>query len=304
MKKMTLFSELEQLLGKENVKRNEPLSGHTTFRIGGPCRAFVTPEGKEAFLQAVRLLKERREPFFVLGRGSNLLVSDHGFGGVVLSLREHVKSVSVSGTVITAEGGALLFDVAKAALNADLTGMEFASGIPGTVGGGLVMNAGAYGSDLSQSVVSAEILLPDGTVRTFTKDELELSYRHSVLQENHGTVLSAEFHLTPGDPEAIRALTEELNGRRREKQPLEFPSAGSTFKRPEGYFAGKLIEEAGLKGVRVGDAEVSEKHAGFIINRGHATAADVDGLIRLVIRKVRENSGVILEPEVIYLGEF
>ena len=301
---MTLFSELEAILGKENVKRNELLSGHTTFRIGGPCRAYLTPESREAFLKTLQFMKTRKEAFFILGRGSNLLVSDSGFGGFVISLRENLKKVAVSGTKVYGEGGALLSDLSKAALKAGLTGLEFASGIPGTVGGGLVMNAGAYGSDLSCTVESADVLLPEGELRTITKEELVLSYRHSILQENGGIVVSAVFGLKEGDPEEIRALTEDLNSRRREKQPLEFASAGSTFKRPEGYFAGKLIEDAGLKGTRVGDAEVSEKHAGFIINRGKATASDVDGLIRLVIRKVREQSGVTLEPEVMYLGEF
>ena len=301
---MTLFSELEAILGSENVKKHERLSAHTTFRIGGPCKAYLTPENAEAFLKAVQFLKERKEPFFLLGRGSNLLVSDSGFPGFVISLREHLKAVTVSGTKVCGEGGALLSELSKAALHSGLTGLEFASGIPGTVGGGLVMNAGAYGSDLSCTLESADILLPDGEVRSFTKEALSLSYRHSVLQENHGIVLSATFDLSKGDPDEIRALTDDLNARRREKQPLEFPSAGSTFKRPEGYFAGKLIEDAGLKGARVGDAEVSAKHAGFIVNRGNATASDVDRLIRLVIRKVREHSGVTLEPEVLYLGEF
>lgn len=299
-----VFSELEALVGKECVKRKERLSGHTTFRIGGPCRAYVTPKDEETFLRTVLFLEAKKEPFFVIGRGSNLLVSDSGFNGFVLSLREYLKNVRVEGNRLTAEGGALLSEIARAALQSGLSGLEFASGIPGTVGGGLVMNAGAYGSDLSESVVSASVLLPDGCVRTFTKEELDLSYRHSVLQENRGIVLSAVFELKPGDPASIRSLMDDLNARRREKQPLELASAGSTFKRPEGYFAGRLIEDAGLKGVSVGDAMVSEKHAGFIVNRAHATAKDVDRLIRLVIKKVEETSGVTLEPEVMYLGEF
>ncbi len=299
-----ICSELEKLLGKEKVFRKEPLSRHTTFRIGGPCKAYVVPESREELLKAVSLLRERKEPFFILGRGSNLLVSDTGFWGVVLSLREHLRTIRIEGETLIAEGGALLSETAREALGAGLAGLEFASGIPGTLGGGLVMNAGAYGSELKDVFLSAEVLLPDGTVRTIGPEEMALSYRHSVLQENHGIVLRAVLGLKRGDPGEIRAKMDDLNARRREKQPLEFASAGSTFKRPEGYYAGKLIEDAGLKGFRIGDAEVSEKHAGFVINRGNATADEVDRVIRHVIREVEKNSGVTLHPEVQYLGEF
>lgn len=299
-----ICSDLEKIVGRENVKRGEPLSRHTTFRIGGPCKAFVTPGNAEELRAALSLLTRKKEPYFVIGRGSNLLVSDAGFGGIVISLREGLRGIGREGTLLTAEGGTLLSELAKEAENASLTGLEFASGIPGTVGGGLLMNAGAYGSELADVVKEVRIWLPEGREVTMTRDEMDFGYRHSVLQENGGIVIEAAFELTEGAPGEIRALTEDLNSRRREKQPLEFASAGSTFKRPEGFFAGKLIEDAGLKGRRVGDAEVSEKHAGFIVNRGNATAEDVDNLIRLVVKEVREQSGVTLVPEIRYLGEF
>ena len=299
-----ICSDLEKIVGRENVKRNEPLGRHTTFRIGGPCKAFVAPENAEELRSALALLTRKKEPYFVIGRGSNLLVSDAGFGGIVISLREGLRGIRREGNILTAEGGALLSELAKEAENASLTGLEFASGIPGTVGGGLLMNAGAYGSELANVVKEVRIWLPEGGEVTMTRDEMVFGYRHSVLQENGGIVLTASFELTEGDPGKIRSLTEDLNARRREKQPLEFASAGSVFKRPEGFFAGKLIEDAGLKGRRVGDAEVSEKHAGFIVNRGNATAEDVDKLIRLIVKEVREQFGVTLEPEIRYLGEF
>ena len=296
--------DIRAVAGAGNVQEQVPLKDYTTFRAGGPADFFVTPETKEELIRVLKLFRQENVPVFLLGRGSNLLVSDEGFRGAVVSMKKNLNRITVNGSVITAEGGAMMPDIAKEALHAGLTGFEFASGIPGTIGGGLSMNAGAYGSELKNVVLEAELLFQDGTVRTLSNAELLLSYRHSVLKENGAVVLSVRIGLTEGDPEMIRARMDELNAKRREKQPLEYGSAGSTFKRPEGYFAGKLIEDAGLKGYMQGDTGVSEKHAGFVINKGNASAREIYEVIRHVREKVYENSGVLLEREVILLGAF
>ncbi len=298
---MSCFDPLS-VLPEERVLWNEPLSPYTTFRIGGPCRALLKIASEEELRAVLNGLREAGEPYAFIGRGSNLLVPDEGFPGYVLTLRFGMKKITIEGETLTAEAGAMLSEAAEEALKAGLSGLEFASGIPGTAGGALFMNAGAYGSEMKDVVRSAAVLMPDGRRLVLENEDLRLSYRHSVLSENGAIVLSVTFSLEKKDREAIRSLMDDLNRRRREKQPLDKGSAGSTFKRPEGHFAGKLIEEAGLKGYRIGDAAVSEKHAGFLVNEGHATFGEMIELIRTVQERVYAHSGVRLSPEVRILG--
>ena len=288
--------------GTGAVRTGEPMEKHTTFRIGGPADLFVRPESAEQCVNVLRICREAEVPFFVLGNGSNLLVSDAGYRGVILQLDQNFQEYSVDGCRITAQAGLLLSRLAQAAKNAALTGLEYASGIPGTVGGGVMMNAGAYGGEIKDSLKEAVILTEELEIRRIPASDLDLRYRHSRAMEENWIILEAVFELAPGDPETIGGRMEELRIQRTEKQPLEFPSAGSTFKRPEGYFAGKLIMDAGLAGFSVGDAQVSEKHCGFVINRGTASADDVRTLIRQVQEKVLGESGILLEPEVRFLG--
>ncbi|MDD6194428.1 MAG: UDP-N-acetylmuramate dehydrogenase [Lachnospiraceae bacterium] len=283
--------------------QNEPMSRHTTFKIGGPAEVYVEPGISEA-VELISYCRKDHIPYTILGNGSNVLVSDAGLQGVVISFGKAASHIAVEGNRITAQAGALLSQVANAAAKANLTGLEFAAGIPGTVGGAMMMNAGAYGGEMKQVVVSADVLLPDGSVKTWTAQQLQLSYRHSRMMEEEAIVLKAEFELAFGSPEEIKRTMEDFRGRRQDKQPLEYPSAGSTFKRPEGHFAGKLIMDAGLAGYRVGGAAVSEKHCGFVINVEQATAQDVYRLMQDVSAKVQEQFGVKLEPEVRLLGEF
>lgn len=286
---------------RERVRMNEPLARHTTFRVGGPADLFFLPKNAEEVARALRLCREEGEPCLVMGNGSNLLVRDGGVRGLVVKLGEPMSSIRVEGHSIRAQAGASLSAVSRAALQASLTGLEFAAGIPGSLGGGMAMNAGAYGGELSQVVREATVLL-HGEVQVLSREQLQMGYRTTRVLREGGVVLEAVLDLQPGDPEQIRAQMEELNRRRREKQPLSYPSAGSTFKRPAGYFAGALIEQAGLKGYSIGDAQVSELHAGFVINRGRATAADLLALIRHVQQTVYEASGVRLETEVRICG--
>ena len=301
---MDLYRELCAAAGTEAVLVNEPMSRHTTFRIGGPADYFVMPSENGQIRDVIRMCREQAVPYYVMGNGSNLLVGDRGFRGVIIQIGRNMSRIDVAGTRIRVQAGALLSKVASAALEASLAGMEFASGIPGTLGGALRMNAGAYGGEMKDIVRGAEVLTAEGEIRQLLVDELGMGYRTSVIARNDYVALGAELSLEPGDPEEIRAKMEELKRRRIEKQPLEYGSAGSTFKRPEGHFAGKLIEEAGLRGYTVGGAQVSEKHCGFVINRGGATAADVMQLMRDVTERVKENSGVTLEAEVKRIGEY
>lgn len=304
MTEVCSIEDLKAVVGSENVSENVSFAGLTTFRAGGPLKWLLSPRSIEETSEVIRLLNAGGIPWFVLGRGSNILASDKGFDGAAISFRKNMCRVSVEGDRLLAEAGAMNSEAAKAALIASLSGFEFASGIPGTVGGGLFMNAGAYGSEYKDIVISADILLPDGTVETLSKDELDFRYRGSAVQDRKAVALSAVFGLRQGDYDSIRALMDDLNSRRREKQPLEYGSAGSTFKRPEGYYAGKLIEDAGLKGYRYRDAGVSEKHAGFVINYGAAPASDIAAVIRHVQAGVLEASGVLLETEIRFLGDF
>ena len=281
----------------------EPMSRHTTFRIGGPSRVFACP-GDERDLAALLLFcTEEGIPYALLGNGSNLLVSDRGFGGVIISM-ENWDSLHIEGNRMRAGAGVLLPRLSREAQAASLAGLAFACGIPGTIGGALVMNAGAYGREMKDVVRRVKVMTRDGQVKTLEAEALGLGYRTSLIPAKGYVVLEAELELMPGDSQEIRAEMESLSAKRREKQPLEYPSAGSTFKRPTGYFAGKLIDDAGLRGLRVGDAQVSEKHCGFVVNRGNATAADVLSLCAQVRERVREAFGVELELEVRRLGDF
>lgn len=298
----TLIEALHGIALPHQILEREPMSRHTTFRVGGPADVMFLPEGPEQVAAALAAARDAGVPAWVIGNGSNLLVRDGGLRGLVIALGEGMAAIARVEETVTAWAGASLARVAAYAQASGLSGLEFASGIPGTLGGGCAMNAGAYGGQLSDVLVDARVLL-DGGERTLTRDELQMGYRTSLPLREGGVVLSARFALTPDDPEAIAARMRELNARRREKQPLNYPSAGSTFKRPEGYFAGALIEQAGLKGRRVGGAQVSEKHAGFIVNTGDATAADILALIGTVQREVEARFGVRLETEVRILGE-
>nr|WP_302391565.1 UDP-N-acetylmuramate dehydrogenase [uncultured Blautia sp.] len=293
-----------EIFGNNRVLFDEPMSQHTTFRIGGPADVFVMPENYEQIREVLRLCKEEKLPFFVLGNGSNLLVSDSGYRGVIIQMDRNMEEIRLDGEEIHACAGALLSSVAVAARNASLTGFEFAGGIPGTIGGAAVMNAGAYGGELKDVLKEVTVMTREGEILTIPADKLEMGYRTSIIKTAGYLVLEAVISLKKGDEEKIRAVMKELSERRTEKQPLDYPSAGSTFKRPEGYFAGKLIMDSGLRGYRAGGAQVSEKHCGFVINAGGATAEDVRSLMDHVIRVVREKYGVTLEPEVKFLGDF
>ncbi|MBS6722524.1 MAG: UDP-N-acetylmuramate dehydrogenase [Clostridiales bacterium] len=294
--------KLKKQLTAGTLLERETMSKHTSFRIGGPADFFVQPANEEELWNALHLARQEKVPFFIVGNGSNLLVSDEGFRGMILHTGGMLKDISVEGDVIYAQAGALLSTVAKTALEHGLAGMEFAAGIPGTLGGAVCMNAGAYGGEMKDILLDAEVLTQEGERLVLPVEELDLSYRHSVIFEKNYVVLAAHIRLSRGDTAEIKNRMNELAGARRDKQPLEYPSAGSTFKRPEGYFAGKLIQDAGLKGYTVGGAQVSEKHSGFVINRGGATAEEVRFLIRQVQQKVRSQFGVELEPEVRMLG--
>ena len=280
------------------------MKNHTTFRVGGPADIFLTPSAEE--LPAVlSVCREEQMPVTVIGNGSNLLVGDQGIRGVVICIGFGMRGIRVDGEKIFLEAGVTLAAVAQQAAKAGLTGLEFASGIPGTFGGAVVMNAGAYGGEMKDVIVSVRVISEDGEILTLSKEELDLSYRHSVIPERGYLVIDGELLLTrEKDPDQITERMEELKKKRIEKQPLEYPSAGSTFKRPEGYFAGKLIMDAGLRGFSMGGAAVSEKHCGFVINKGNATAADICALMDEVTRIVKEKYAVTLEPEVKKVGEF
>lgn len=291
-------------LGSDNVRLHEPMKKHTTFRIGGPADYYLCPHSTEELQKILQICRENKLEFFILGNGSNLLVSDKGYRGVVIQLWKNFSDIETEDNTITVKAGALLSKVAAEALEESLTGMEFASGIPGTMGGAVMMNAGAYGGEMKDIIREVTVLTREGELLTLSKEEMNFGYRTSVVKEKGYVVISAELQLRKGDREEIRKVMDELKERRVTKQPLDMPSAGSTFKRPEGYFAGKLIMDAGLRGFSVGGAQISEKHCGFVVNKGDATAADVLGLIGEVQKRVQEKFGVALEPEVKFLGEF
>lgn len=293
---------LDSIKNIDGIKYNEPMSSHTTFRVGGNADCFFEPTDTDGLKLVLNAAKAENIPITVIGNGSNVLVLDGGIRGLVIKLGKKFSDIVTDGEYITAQSGALMSQIASRALEAELAGFEFAQGIPGTIGGGLYMNAGAYGGEL-KDVVCGATYLKDGTLTQLSAEEMELSYRHSIFAENGGIITSVMLKLCKGNKDEIIAKMKDFKCRRAEKQPLEFASAGSTFKRPSGHFAGALIEAAGLKGKRIGAAEVSEKHAGFIINRGGATAAEIMELIEFVTDTVYEKSGVRLEPEVRILGE-
>lgn len=293
---------LTDIVAEENIQEYEPMRRHTTFRIGGPARYFVQPETAQEVQGVIAACQREKIPYYIVGNGSNLLVSDEGYTGVVIRIGARMNAVTVEGECMYAQAGALLSQIAHAALEHSLTGMEFAAGIPGTLGGACLMNAGAYGGEMRQILKKVTALDPSGNIVTLSVEELQLGYRTSLLMKKGYVVLGAELSLAKGEKSVIQARMEELKQQRISKQPLEYPSAGSTFKRPEGAFAGKLIMEAGLRGYRVGGAQVSEKHCGFVINADHATAAQVRQLMDDVQRIVEKTSGRKLEPEVRFLG--
>lgn len=297
-----LLDELYRTVGASNVKLDEPMKNHTTFRIGGPADCLVTPETIEELEQVLAIVNASKTPFFILGNGSNLLVGDNGIEGVVIKIFQNLNQFTIEGNQIKAQAGVLLSKLGVAAKEASLTGFEFAAGIPGTLGGAVVMNAGAYGGEMKDIIKNVQVMDYNGNIKELSCEEMDFSYRHSVIGEKPYIVIGATIELQKGNQTDIVAKMEELALARRTKQPLEFPSAGSTFKRPEGYFAGKLIQDANLRGYCVGDAQVSEKHCGFVINKGSATAKDVLQLIEDVQEKVQKEFGVQLEPEVRLTG--
>ena len=296
------MNQLSSIVVNGRVCTEEPMSQHTTFKTGGMVDVFVEPFGIEELKETIKLLKG--EPFYLIGNGSNLLVSDHGLKGVALHLADGFREITVEGNLITCGAAATLSQIARAALSHSLRGFEFAAGIPGSLGGAIVMNAGAYDGEMKQVVKRVTLMSYEGEIVEKDAEEMHFSYRHSILKEQPFIVLEAVIALEAGDQTQIKEKMDDLAEKRRRKQPLEYPSAGSTFKRPEGYFAAKLIEDAGLKGFRVGGAQVSPKHAGFVINENNASSADIYALIKEIQKKVKNTSGVAIEPEVICLGEF
>lgn len=299
--KEEVIKRLEQTVGNDQFLRNEPMKKHITFRVGGPAACFLTPSTKEQIEEIVHICQEEKTPYFILGNGSNLLVSDQGYDGAVLQIYKNMNQVAVNGEQLQVQAGALLSATARKALDAGLTGMEFAAGIPGTLGGAVVMNAGAYGGEMKDVVVSVNHITDDGAIGRIDKENLEFGYRTSAYRKNNCIITGITLKLKSDNPDDIRHRMDDFMSRRIDKQPLEFPSAGSVFKRPEGNYAGALIEQCGFKGKGVGGAEVSEKHAGFIINKSNATAKDVKELISQIQTTVKKETGYDLECELIML---
>ena len=300
--KNDLYTKLCQINGSAQVLEHEPMKRHTTFRIGGEARYYVMPTSAEALKHTLEACREVGIPYYILGNGSNMLVSDAGYDGVIIQLFKNMNQITIEGRTVTAQAGALLTKISHEAARESLAGLEFASGIPGTIGGAMVMNAGAYGGEMKDVVEKVLVLTPEGELLWLAREELELGYRTSIIAKKGYIVLEAVLYLEQGDQAQIEARMEELKEARVSKQPLEYPSAGSTFKRPTGYFAGMLIIDAGLRGFQVGGAQVSEKLCGFVINRGDATAQDVLDLVAHVKDEVKRQFGVELEMEVKLLG--
>lgn len=299
-----VFEYIKEIVPQKNILFDVPMSRHTTFRVGGDAKCLVRINNKSQLIKLVPYLQLTDQEYFILGNGSNLLVGDKGYPGIIVKLEGDMGSVAVDNDRMTVFAGVLLSKAASSARDHSLTGMEFASGIPGTIGGGIVMNAGAYGGEMKQIVESVEIMKLDGEIMVLDNDTMEFGYRTSVIKNRSFIILETVLKLNKGSQDEINSRMEELAYRRREKQPLDFPSAGSTFKRPDGYFAGKLIMDAGLRGFSIGGARVSDKHCGFVVNSGNAKAMDVREVIEEVQQRVKEKFGVTLEREVIYLGEF
>lgn len=299
-----MYDYIKTVIPRERILFHQPMKEYTTFRVGGEAECLIMIRQEEELVKLIPYLNKIEQEYFILGNGSNLLVGDKGYRGIVLKLDGEMEQITVDGTHITAKAGALLSKVAVTARDNGLTGLEFAAGIPGSIGGGIVMNAGAYDGEMKQVVESVRVMDCDGQINVLDNDTMEFGYRTSIIKNRPFIVLEVALRLAEGDREQIGARMEELMQLRRSKQPLEYPSAGSTFKRPEGYYAGKLIMDAGLRGYRIGGAQVADKHCGFIINTGKATAADIREVIEEVQQRVRERFHVSLEPEVVFLGDF
>lgn len=301
----SFLKKLIYIIPEERIKLKEPMKNHTSLHIGGEADYLALPISTEEVRTIIGLCRQEQMPYYIMGNGSNLLVSDSGYQGLILKLGEEFSHIQVGEDgIVTAQAGVLLSKLASVIAEHCLTGFEFASGIPGTLGGAVTMNAGAYDGEMKHCLIGAKVLDEDGTILVLNAEELKLGYRHSILQEKDYILLEADMKFSAGEESVIRQKMKELNAQRREKQPLEQYSAGSTFKRPQGYFAGKLISDAGLCGYQVGGAAVSEKHCGFLINKENATAREFLTLVSDVVRIVEEKYGVKLEPEVKFLGEF
>ncbi|RKD25252.1 UDP-N-acetylmuramate dehydrogenase [Caminicella sporogenes DSM 14501] len=298
-----IYMDLIEKINSNNVFKNEPMKKHTSFRIGGPADILVIPDSIDEIVYALKYCRERNIDYFVMGNGSNLLVRDKGIRGVVIKIAENFSDVKINGTKVRAQAGILLSRLSKLIINEGLEGFEFASGIPGTIGGAVTMNAGAYGGEIKDVIVGCSVIDKNGEIIYLNREDLNLGYRTSIIQDKKYVVLEVDMEFKKGDYDKIKSIVDDFTKRRTTKQPLHLPSAGSTFKRPKGYYAGKLIQDSGLKGVRVGDAQVSDLHSGFIVNLGNATAEDVLNLIKLVQKVVRDNFGVNLETEVKIIGE-
>ncbi|MBP3475169.1 MAG: UDP-N-acetylmuramate dehydrogenase [Lachnospiraceae bacterium] len=299
-----MYDYIKTIIPRERILFHEPMSKYTTFRVGGEAECILMIQKEEELARLIPYLNQIEQEYFILGNGSNLLVGDKGYQGIILKFGEEMAQIQVEGTRMAVKAGALMSKAAVTAKQHSLTGLEFAAGIPGSIGGGIVMNAGAYDGEMKQIVESVRVMDRDGQILTLDNDTMEFGYRTSIIKDRPFIVVEVVFQLAEGDPEQIGARMEELALLRKSKQPLEYASAGSTFKRPEGYFAGKLIMEAGMRGYRIGGAQVSDKHCGFIVNTGKATAADIKEVIEEVQERVKERFHVVLEPEVIFLGDF
>ena len=299
-----MYGYIENIIPKERMLFDEPMSRHTTFRVGGAAECMVLIEREEELLKLVPYLNQIEQDYFILGNGSNLLVGDKGYRGIVIKLGEGMNRITVEGNHIYVQAGALLSRTAAVARDAELSGMEFAAGIPGSIGGGVVMNAGAYDGEMKQITESVKVMDQEGRILVLDNDTMEFGYRTSIIKNRPFIVLEVVLRMQAGRKDEIQTKMDELMARRQSKQPLNYPSSGSTFKRPEGYFAGKLIMDAGMRGYRIGDAQVSDKHCGFVVNIGNARAADVKEVIEEVQERVKERFHVNLEPEVIFLGDF
>lgn len=299
-----MYDYIKTIIPGERIRFHEPMNQHTTFRVGGEAECFITIQHEEELAKLIPYLNQIEQNYFILGNGSNLLVGDKGYRGMILKLDGPMEQIRTDGTRITAKAGAPLSRVAVTAKENGLAGLEFAAGIPGTIGGGVVMNAGAFDGEMKQVVEAVRVIDKEGEITTLDNDTMEFGYRTSIIKNRPFIVLEVVLRLVEGDPDQIGAKMEELAGLRKSKQPLEYASAGSTFKRPEGYYAGKLIMDAGMRGYRIGGAQVSDKHCGFIVNTGKATAADIKEVIEEVQERVKERFHVTLEPEVVFLGDF
>ncbi len=298
-----VYNQFLKVIKKSRIKKHVNMTKYTSFKAGGEASLMITPKNEEELSNVVKTISEVKCDYFIMGNGTNLLVRDGGFDGVIVRISDYFNNISLEGNTLTVQSGALLATVARTAMVHSMAGLEFASGIPGSVGGAVAMNGGAYGGEIKDIIIEAKVMDSQGNIFTMTKDELDLGYRTSAVQNKNYIVLEAKFMLEAGDKNVIKERMKALTKQRNEKQPVQLPSAGSFFKRPEGHFAGKLIEDASLKGLTLGGAQVSDMHAGFIVNIGNATATDIINLMALVQTTVMDQSGILLEPEVKIIGK-